>query len=34
MRQILQQLRDIGLIEFTSPGIYKRLWVKGDINEV
>ena len=34
VRQILQQLRDIGLIEFTSPGIYKRLWVKGDINEV
>lgn len=34
IRQILQQLRDIGLIEFTSPGIYKRLWVKGNINEV
>jgi len=27
VRQILQQLRDLGLIEFTSPGIYKKLWV-------
>ncbi|HPW40986.1 MAG TPA: phospholipase D-like domain-containing protein [Bacillota bacterium] len=34
VRQILQQLRDTGLIEFTSPGIYRRLWVKGAINEV
>ncbi len=34
VRQILQQLRDTGLIEFTSPGIYRRLWVKGVINEV
>jgi len=34
VRQVLQQLRDIGLIEFTSPGIYRRLWVKGDINKV
>ena len=34
VRQILQQLRDTGLIEFTSPGIYKRLWVKGTVNEV
>ncbi len=32
VRQILQQLRDTGLIEFTSPGIYKRLWVKGTVN--
>lgn len=34
IRQILQQLRDIGLIEFTSPGIYRRLWVKGALKEV
>ncbi len=34
VRQVLQQLRDTGLIEFTSPGIYRRLWVKGVINEV
>lgn len=34
VRQILQQLRDTGLIEFTSPGNYRRLWVKGTINEV
>ena len=27
VRQVLQQLRDLGLIEFTSPGIYKKLWV-------
>lgn len=26
IRQILQNLRDIGLIEFTRPGIYRRLW--------
>jgi phosphatidylserine/phosphatidylglycerophosphate/cardiolipin synthase-like enzyme len=26
IRQILQQLRDLGLIEFSSPGVYKRLW--------
>jgi len=32
VRQILQQLRDTGLIEFTSPGIYRRLWVKGVID--
>ncbi|MDD4002689.1 MAG: phospholipase D-like domain-containing protein [Clostridia bacterium] len=32
VRQILQQLRDIGLIEFTSLGIYRRLWLKGVIN--
>lgn len=34
VRQILQQLRDLGLVEFTSPGFYRRLWVKGDINEL
>ena len=34
VRQILQQLRDTGLIEFTSPGIYRRLWVRGAINVV
>jgi len=27
VRQVLQQLRDLGLIEFSSPGIYKKLWV-------
>jgi len=27
VRQILQQLRDLGLIEFTSPGIYQKLWI-------
>jgi len=26
IRQILQQLRDLGLIEFTAPGKYKKLW--------
>lgn len=26
IRQQLQYLRDIGLIEFTRPGIYKKLW--------
>ena len=30
IRQVLQQLRDLGLVEFTSPGKYKRLWIKGD----
>jgi len=34
VRQILQQLRDTGLIEFTSPGTYRILWTKGDIYEV
>ncbi|MDR1270943.1 MAG: phospholipase D-like domain-containing protein [Planctomycetaceae bacterium] len=27
IRQILQQLRDLGLVEFTSRGVYKKLWV-------
>jgi len=27
IRWVLQQLRDLGLIEFTSPGVYKKLWV-------
>ena len=27
IRQVLQQLRDLGLIEFTSPGVYKKLWI-------
>jgi hypothetical protein len=26
IRQVLQQLRDLGLVEFTSPGIYRKLW--------
>jgi type II restriction enzyme len=26
IRQILQYLRDLGLVEFTTPGIYKKLW--------
>jgi hypothetical protein len=26
IRQVLQQLRDLGLVEFTSPGVYKKLW--------
>ncbi|MDR3090230.1 MAG: phospholipase D-like domain-containing protein [Desulfobulbaceae bacterium] len=28
VRQQLQHLRDLGLVEFISPGIYKRLWRK------
>jgi len=28
IRQQLQYLRDIGLLEFTRPGIYKKLWVQ------
>lgn len=28
IRQILQQLRDVGLIEFFSPGIYRKLWLE------
>lgn len=28
IRQILQQLRDIGLVEFVEKGKYKRLWIK------
>ncbi|MDR0933132.1 MAG: phospholipase D-like domain-containing protein [Victivallales bacterium] len=28
VRQILQQLRDVGLIEFSGRGMYKKLWVK------
>ena len=27
MRQQLQYLRDIGLIEFVQPGLYKKLWI-------
>ncbi|MDR1689266.1 MAG: phospholipase D-like domain-containing protein [Clostridiales bacterium] len=27
IRQILQQLRDLGLVEFSSPGIYRKLWI-------
>lgn len=27
IRQQMQYLRDIGLIEFTKPGMYKKLWV-------
>ena len=27
VRQVLQQLRDLGLIEFTLPGNYRKLWV-------
>ena len=27
IRQVLQQLRDLGLVEFSSPGVYKKLWV-------
>jgi phosphatidylserine/phosphatidylglycerophosphate/cardiolipin synthase-like enzyme len=26
VRQTLQKLRDLGLIEFTLPGVYKKLW--------
>ncbi len=26
IRQTLQQLRDLGLVEFVSPGVYKKLW--------
>lgn len=28
IRQQLQYLRDIGLVEFTRPGIYKKLWAQ------
>lgn len=31
IRQILQQLRDLGLVEFTSPGNYRILWVRKPI---
>jgi len=31
IRQTLQYLRDLGLIEFTSHGAYKRLWEKGQL---
>jgi len=27
IRQVLQQLRDFGLVEFSSPGVYRKLWV-------
>jgi hypothetical protein len=27
IRQVLQQLRDIGLVEFVRPGVYKKLWI-------
>jgi hypothetical protein len=27
IRQILQQLRDLGLVEFVRPGVYKKLWI-------
>jgi len=27
IRQVLQQLRDLGLVEFSSPGVYRKLWV-------
>jgi len=27
VRQILQQLRDLGLVEFVNPGVYKKLWI-------
>jgi hypothetical protein len=27
VRQVLQQLRDLGLVEFSSPGVYKKLWI-------
>jgi type II restriction enzyme len=27
IRQQLQYLRDIGLLEFTRPGLYKKLWM-------
>jgi hypothetical protein len=27
IRQVLQQLRDLGLVEFVRPGVYKKLWV-------
>ena len=26
IRQVLQQLRDLGYVKFVSPGIYKKLW--------
>jgi type II restriction enzyme len=27
IRQILQDLRDLGLVEFVSRGVYKKLWI-------
>ena len=27
VRQILQQLRDLGLVEFVRPGVYRKLWI-------
>jgi len=30
IRQQLQELRDLGLIEFTARGKYKRLWISGE----
>jgi len=27
VRQVLQQLRDLGLVEFSSPGVYRKLWI-------
>ena len=27
VRQVLQQLRDLGLVEFVRPGVYRKLWV-------
>jgi type II restriction enzyme len=33
VRQTLQLLRDMGLVEFTSPGQYQRLWMGSNNNE-
>ena len=33
IRQVLQNLRDVGLIEFTRPGVYRRLWRRDNGDE-
>lgn len=30
IRQMLQQIRDMGFVKFISRGIYKKLWISGD----
>lgn len=32
IRQQLQYLRDVGLLEFLQPGTYKKLWVQDDVS--
>lgn len=30
IRQMLQQIRDMGFVKFTSRGTYKKLWISGE----